>query len=203
MSVSYIYARILRKLRGKAILDSMVDASAVIESGSTFIQSSIDRHSFCGYDCTFVNVSVGAFCSIASRVVIGGASHPMHFVSTSPAFLSHRDSIKRKFARHDYLPQIRSVVGNDVWIGESVLVKAGVTIGDGAVVGMGSVVTRDVPPYAVVAGNPARIIRMRFSEEVIQALLKWQWWSLGDAELERVAADFNDPISLLKREGRL
>ncbi len=203
MSVSYIYARILRKLRGKAILDSMVDASAVIESGSTFIQSSIDRHSFCGYDCTFVNVSVGAFCSIASRVVIGGASHPMHFVSTSPAFLSHRDSIKRKFARHDYLPQIRSVVGNDVWIGESVLVKAGVTIGDGAVVGMGSVVTRDVPPYAVVAGNPARIIRMRFSEEVIQALLKWQWWSLGDAELERVSADFNDPISLLKREGRL
>jgi chloramphenicol O-acetyltransferase type B len=202
-TVGYLYSRLLRKWRGRAIRNSRIDATAVVESGSTIINSSIARHSFCGYDCTLLNVDVGAFCSIAGRVIVGGASHPIHFVSTSPVFLSHRDSVKSKFSKHDYLPQTRSVIGNDVWIGDGALIKAGVVVGDGSVIGMGSVVTQDVPPYAIAAGNPARIIRMRFSEDVIAALLKWQWWLLDDEELRRVAVGFDDPVSLLKREGRI
>lgn len=127
----------------------------------------------------------------------------MHFVSTSPVFLSHRDSVKAKFARHDYLPTIRTTIGNDVWIGDGTFIKTGIGIGHGAVVGMGSVVTKDVAPYAIVAGNPATLIRYRFEPEVIQALLEMAWWNLDDHALAQVAKQFDQPIELLRQEGYL
>ncbi len=90
-----------------------------------------------------------------------------------------------KYARHDYSLKLRTVVDSDVWIGEMALIKAGVHIGVGAVIGMGSVVTRDVEPYSVVAGNPARIIRKRFDDETIKALLdSLEWWTLPDSKLK-------------------
>jgi acetyltransferase-like isoleucine patch superfamily enzyme len=167
------------------------------------ISSSMAKHSFCGYDCSLLNCDVGAFCSIASRVSIGGATHPIEFVSTSPVFLSHKDSVRAKFAGHHYLPEIRTKIGNDVWIGEGAYVKAGVSIGDGSVVGMGAVVTRNVAPYSIVAGNPARLIRMRFEQHIIDSLLKMQWWSLPESELSRLGPFFNDPESMLRAEGLL
>lgn len=101
-------------------------------------------------------------------MLIGGAMHPIHFVSTSPVFLSHSDSVKVRFAHHDYLPIIKTEIGHDVWIGQGAFVKSGVTIGTGAVVDMGSVVEKDVPPYAIVGGDPANVIRYRFDADVIQ-----------------------------------
>ena len=167
------------------------------------LNSTMGRHSYCGYKCTFLDVDIGAFCSIANEVMVGGAHHPVEYVSTSPVFLSHRDSVRTKFARHDYLPIVRTTIGNDVWLGQRCLIRAGVTIGDGAVVGMGAVVTRDVPPYAIVGGNPARIIRMRFDDEVVTALLRWKWWALPDEELRRIGPMMDRPAELLKREGLL
>ena len=157
------------------------------------------RHSFCGYDCSIINTEIGAFCSISSNVKIGGVAHPVHFVSTSPVFLSHKDSIKAKFARHDYLPMVKTTVGHDVWIGEGAFIKAGVRIGTGAVVGMGAVVTKDVPPYAIVAGNPARVIRYRFSDEMIQSLIATAWWDKSDAELTLLGSCINDPEQFVKK----
>jgi acetyltransferase-like isoleucine patch superfamily enzyme len=127
----------------------------------------------------------------------------MEFVSTSPVFLSHKDSVKVKFARHHYLPAVRTIVGNDVWIGEGVFIKAGVTIGDGSVVGMGAVVTRDVAPYSIVGGNPAQFIRLRFEQEVVDALLRMKWWELPDSELRRLGPMFNDPRAMLQSQGLL
>lgn len=201
--IAFIYSRILKKMRGIAIYESDISKTSKIESGSTVIFSKIDRHSFCGYDCSILNCDIGAFCSIASRVFIGGASHPIHFVSTSPVFLSHKDSVDAKFASHDYLPKIRTKIGNDVWIGEGVYIKAGVSIGDGSVVGMGAVVTKDIAPYSIVAGNPAMLIRMRFEQSIINSLLKMQWWSLPESELSRLGPFFNDPESMLRAEGLL
>lgn len=201
--LGYLYARLLRKLRGSAVRGSRIHATSKVESGSTVVDSSFDRHSFCGYDCSILNADIGAFCSIAGSVTIGGAHHPVEYVSTSPVFLSHRDSVRAKFSQHDYLPRTRTHVGNDVWIGERVLVRAGVRIGDGAVVGMGSVVTRDVPDYAIVAGNPARLLRMRFDEDVVAGLLRLRWWECSDAELRRLAPLFTDPRALLRQEGLL
>lgn len=199
--IYYYLSKLLKKVRLPSIKNSHVDKTSKIEAGTSFINSTMARHSFCGYDCTILNTDIGAFCSIASNVKIGGAAHPMHFVSTSPVFLSHKDSVKTKFARHDYLPMVRTRVGHDVWIGEGAFIKAGVCIGTGAVVGMGAVVTKDVPPYAIVAGNPARVIRKRFSDEMIQSLLATAWWDKGDAELTLLGSYINDPDEFIKKAG--
>lgn len=189
----------MKKIRLSAIKNSLLDKTSRVESGSSFINSSMGRHSFCGYDCTIINTDIGSFCSIASHVKIGGVGHPVHFVSTSPVFLSHKDSIKAKFAQHDYLPMLKTTIGNDVWIGEGAFVKAGIRIGTGAVVGMGAVVTNDVPPYTIVAGNPARMIRKRFSDEMIESLLATAWWNKEDSELALLGPCIDDPEKFVKK----
>lgn len=202
-SFGYVVSRLLKKARGSAVADSYIHPTSKVESGSTIIRSRFDRHSFCGYDCTFIDCEVGAFCSIASKVTVGGSRHPMEYVSTSPVFLSHRDSVKIKFSRHPYVWRVKTTIGHDVWIGENVLIKGGVSIGHGAVIGMGSVVTKDVAPYSVVGGNPARLIRMRFAPDVVDALLRMTWWNLSDEELRHLAPDFTDPRKVLQQEGLL
>jgi chloramphenicol O-acetyltransferase type B len=203
MSLTYLYSRMLKKSRLSAIRSSVIDSTSKIEAGCTVIGSVFARHSFCGYDCSILNCDVGSFCSIASRVSIGGVAHPIGFVSTSPVFLSHKDSVRAKFSRHNFLPEVRTRIGNDVWIGEGAFIKAGVQIGHGAVVGMGAVVTKNVEPYAIVGGNPATLLRMRFRDEVIKGLLKLKWWEMSDTDLRRVAAHFDSPDELLRREGLL
>lgn len=198
-----LYFKIVRKARGRNLSGSRINPTSKVEAGSVVVGSTFDRHSFCGYDCTILHTDIGAFCSIAGRVAIGGAHHPIEYVSTSPTFLSHRDSVKAKFARHDYLPVVRTSIGSDVWIGEGCFIKAGVRIGHGAVIGMGSVVTRDVPDYAIVAGNPARLVRMRFEQPIIDGLLKMAWWKMPDKELRRIGPLIPDPEALLRQEGCL
>ncbi len=199
----YVFNRLLKKARGSAIRDSRIHATSKVESGSTIVRTTFDRHSFCGYDCMIIDCEVGGFCSIASKVTIGGSRHPMEFASTSPVFLSHRDSVKTKFARHPYVWRTKTVVGHDVWVGEGALIKGGISIGHGAVIGMGSVVTKDVEPYMIVAGNPARVIRPRFPANVAAAMLKFAWWNLPDAELNRLGPLFDRPEELLRQEGFL
>jgi acetyltransferase-like isoleucine patch superfamily enzyme len=194
----YGLARLQRKMSLNAIKASKVDATSVVESGSQVVQSTMQRHSFCGYGCTILNAKIGAFCSIADNVYIGGSAHPIQFVSTSPVFLSHRDSVKEKFSHHDFYELPETVVGNDVWIGYGAIVKAGVSIGNGAVVGMGSVVTRDVPAYGVVGGNPARLIKFRFDDETREAIERTEWWNYDDVKLREQAVHFQNPAEFLR-----
>jgi virginiamycin A acetyltransferase len=149
---------------------------------------------------------IGRFCAIASgvRFLMAGANHADVGPSTFPFGVFGRpwdttmDIVMSAPSRGD------TVVGNDVWLGYSALVLPGVTIGHGAAVAAGSVVARDVPPYAVVAGNPARVVRLRFSEADVERLLRAAWWNWPielvteharaimtgtPAELERIAAD--------------
>ncbi len=196
---NYLIFKIVKKFRGNALRNSIVHGSSKIESGSEIFNSNFARNSFCGYNCSIINCNIGSFCSIASNVSIGGVGHPMHFVSTSPVFLSHKDSVKTKFAHHVYSPILRTEIGADVWIGEGAFIKAGVHIGHGAVIGMGAVVTHDVPPYAVVAGNPARLIRCRFDDVVIAGLLASQWWNWSDERLLQFGPVMNDPVAFLQK----
>ena len=198
MRLDYYWAKLAKKARGSALLDAQLHPTAKVEAGSFIAYSSFDRHSYCGYDCSIFWTKVGSFCSIAGGVSIGGELHPMHFVSTSPVFLSHEDSVKSKFARHRYPGARSTTIGNDVWIGERAMLKGGITVGHGAVIGMGSVVTKDVAPYAIVGGNPARVIRMRFDEDVVAALLASKWWDFPDDKLRRAAEHFDDVNRFLK-----
>jgi len=188
----YIWAKMFKKIRGAAIKNSTIDKTSKVESGSQVVNSTFGRHSFCGYDCQIINCDVGSFTSIANNVVIGGAQHPMDWVSMSPVFYEGKDSVKTKFSEHIRPDALKTKVGNDVWIGQGALIKAGVSIGDGAVVGMGSVVTKNVAPYCIVAGNPARLIKKRFDEDIIDNLLQLKWWNLRDAEIIKYAYLFNN-----------
>jgi acetyltransferase-like isoleucine patch superfamily enzyme len=130
-----------------------------------------------------VTLTIGAFCSVASGVqILLGGEHRPDWVTTYPF------SVLWEKGRH--LPGHPAskgdvVIGNDVWIGAEAMILSGVTIGDGAVIGARSVVTKDVPPYAIVGGNPARLIRMRFDEATISRLQSLKWWTWDDAKIER------------------
>lgn len=194
----YLWAKILKKIQGSALKNSSIHSTSKVESGCNIVNTTMDRHSFCGYDCEIVNCEIGAFTSIANGVIIGGGMHPIDWVSMSPVFYEGRDSVKTKFSVHKRESVKSTSIGNDVWIGRNALIKQGVSIGTGAVVGMGSVVTKDVPPYTIVAGNPARVIRMRFEENTINELLKSEWWKMSDSKLNKFAYTFNNPVEFLK-----
>ena len=116
---------------------------------------------------------------MASFVIIGPDQHPIDWLSTQSFQYIHYKS------DFDFRPG-EVINGNDVWIGLNVIVQRGITIGDGTIIGSGSVVTKDVPPYAIVGGIPAKIIRYRFSPEIIARLLDLKWWKLDLQELRDV-----------------
>lgn len=191
--ISYYWAKLLIKLRGSAITGSIIHPTSKVESGSRIVNSKFDRYSFCGYNCKIINCKIGAFVSIADEVIIGGAEHPIEWASTSPVFYKGKDSVKRKFSEHNRPLDKKTYIGNDVWIGDRVIIKSGVTIGDGSVIGMGSIVTKNVQPYSIVAGNPAKMIRLRFDNDTIKRLLDIKWWNMSDNELKKLAVNIMEP----------
>jgi len=131
---------------------------------------------------------IGRFCSISPACTIGLQEHPLTLLSTSPLLYGDDNVLgePRRWEEITAPPQI----GSDVWIGAHAVILQGVSIGHGAVIAAGAVVTRDVPPYAVVGGVPAKVIKMRFSEETVRALLELSWWDWPLETLQRHAALF-------------
>ena len=140
-------------------------------------------------------LEIGSFCSIADDVGIFVGKHGRHtidYVSTYPlALVFGRSTAKVASSTENGSMSVR--IGNDVWIGRGCLIMAGVTIGDGAVIATRAVVNRDVPPYAIVGGTPARILKYRFSPEVISKLAKIQWWDWPDELIANRHAFFQTP----------
>lgn len=170
-----------------------------VHKGANISNSSLGRNTFIGLNCHLVNVSVGSFCSIAHDVRIEDSTHPSHtFVSTSPVFYSTCKQTGQSFVDDNIFNESltiegrSSIIGNDVWIGANVLIKGGIKIGDGAIVAMGAVVTKDVEPYTIVAGIPAKPIRKRFNDPDIERLLKSQWWKYNDDILRQNASMFSN-----------
>ena len=199
MNIQTLWNKIVKKLRLSSIRYSQIDRTSKIESGSNLVNVKMGRYSFCGYDCEIVNAEIGAFCSIANEVKIGGAMHPIEWVSTSPVFFKGKDSVSKKYVEFDRPSHKYTRIGNDVWIGGGAYIKQGISIGDGAVIGMGAVVTKSVPPYAIVGGNPARIIRMRFSADIIEQLIKSEWWKLPDIDLQKCAPYIKEPSIFVQK----
>lgn len=135
--------------------------------------------------------TIGAFCSLGLRIVLGHGNHPLHFLSTSPFFYFDELGYKTKKmpSYSEFWTPEPIAIGNDVWMGDGVFVKNGVHIGDGAIVGARAVVTKDVPPYAIVVGCPAKVIKYRFSPEIIKELLELKWWRLEDEIIQQIPYD--------------
>jgi acetyltransferase-like isoleucine patch superfamily enzyme len=120
--------------------------------------------------------TIGRYCSIGRRCTINAAQHPTDWLSSHPLFFSADNAYSRPY-REQHLPL---TIGNDVWIGDNAVIMGGVTIGDGAVIGAGAVVTKDVEPYQIVGGVPAKHLRYRFEQDIVDELLKLQWWQYDE-----------------------
>lgn len=169
-----------------------IDKKSAICSGVRFYRGKIGKYSYIGNNSFVIDTDIGNFTSISTDCYIGGASHPIDWVSTSPVFHKWENIMKKNFSRHDFEIFKKTKIGNDVWIGNRVMIKSGVTIGDGAIVGMGSVVTKDIGPYEVWAGNPAKLIKKRFDDETIKHLEDINWWDWEDDKIKKYANLFND-----------
>lgn len=128
---------------------------------------------------------IGKFCSIAcgAKFLFNGANHTLKSLSTYPFPIFYEEWSHGIWADKSWDNKRDIKIGNDVWIGYDAIIMAGVTIGDGAIIATRAVVTKDVPPYTIVGGVPAKIIRKRFSDEVIEELLKQKWWDLPNEEI--------------------
>ena len=208
-NINYLFPKLLRKVfNPPAVNDSTLTKTSKCDVGTVVNSSSLGRCSYIGEYTSLLYTDVGDFCSISNHCAIGGASHPMDWASMSPAFNSTKGLMRKKYACIPYDPFKRTCIGNDVWIGSYCQIKAGVSIGNGAVIGMGSVVTKDIGPYEIWAGNPAKLIRKRFDDDTIEKLLLSKWWELTDEELSCVAQyvnnidEFLQKVEELKGEGK-
>jgi len=189
-----LYLRIILKRRNVYISKGVVfthrtefEDHVKIYPNTLLKDSEIGLGTYIGWNSIFNNCIIGRFCSIAPFAQIIYGTHPSSiFISTHPAFFSKNKQAGFSFTdvnlfdEHKYaIPEkkISVMIGNDVWIGFGTSIMEGVKVGDGAIIAAGSLVTRDVPPYAIVAGIPAKVIKYRFSQLEIDELLRLKWWS--------------------------
>lgn len=131
---------------------------------------------------------IGKFCSIAcgAKFLFNSANHTLSSLSTYPFPLFFEEwNLEKKYVTKSWDNKGNIIIGNDVWIGYEAVILAGVTIGDGAIIGTRAVVTKDVPPYTIVGGVPAKPIKKRFPEEIISKLLDIQWWNWSDEKIAK------------------
>ena len=185
--LKYYLSKLIYYLQIPSIRDCKLAKHTRVLPRCNLIRVEMARYSYIGTNTIVSDTKIGAFCSIGSSCSIGGGVHPSDRVSTSPVFYDSSNCFKEKnyisADSRNPVKQPQTIIGNDVWIGENVFVSAGVNIGDGAVIGAHAVITKDVPPYAIVAGVPARVLRYRFDEATIKELMATQWWEWSDEKL--------------------
>lgn len=198
MNLKYLFSKFaFRVFHPTSLKNCHISKNAKVCHASNLVNVCIGRYSYIGKNNVCVNTKIGSFCSIAENCVIGGGAHPLYAVSTSPVFYSKNNIFKKNFSDSEFNEYSDTVIENDVWIGSNTLIKAGVKIHTGAVIGMGSVVTHDIPPYEIWAGNPAKLVKKRFDDNSIKKLLKSEWWTWNEIKLYEVGKVFFDVDSFL------
>ncbi|KAB8152154.1 antibiotic acetyltransferase [Kordia sp. TARA_039_SRF] len=154
--------------------------------------STVGRYSRINPNCKLANTNVGNFTAIGRDTTIGLGKHPMNYVSTQNIFYKKNNMNNRWVKPINMEPTPPISIGSDVWIGVEAMILDGLTVGDGAVIGARAVVTKNVPPYAIAVGAPAKIIKYRFEQEVIDRLLEIQWWNFTDEEIDKYVEFFRE-----------
>lgn len=182
------------------ITDSIINEKCEIARRNNIQYSQIGKGTYTGENTVIQRANVGKYCAISWNVSIGGRNHCMHALClTQP----HRICPNKEIYEYGNINK-KCTVGNDVWIATGAIILRGVEIGDGAVIGAGSVVTKNVPPYAIVAGVPAKIIDYRFSNDFIARLIKISWWDWSENDLNKCKDIFygdltNDKLDILEQ----
>jgi phosphonate metabolism protein (transferase hexapeptide repeat family) len=185
------------------VRDSHLGIWTEIGKRTVLVETDLGNYSYVMNDCHIIYAKIGKFCSIASHVRINPGNHPLqrvalhHFTYRSYMFGLGEDDE----AFFDWRRSHQVTIGNDVWIGHGAILLPGVSVGTGAAVGAGAVVTRDVPPFAIVVGVPARLIRFRFPKEIQEALLRIGWWDWPHDKLRAALEDFRslDAFSFVRK----
>ena len=173
-----------------------------LASGTVAKNTRLGDFSYCGEGVKLANVSIGRFTCIGPGVTIGLGGHPLkNFASIHPAFYSTAAQVGKTFTKEQHYQESPppTHIGNDVWIGAGVIIPGGVSVGDGAVVASGAVVVKDVLPYEIVGGVPAKRIKMRFDADTVKSLLKVKWWDWPLEKIERQAAQFLNVKEFIKQ----
>jgi phosphonate metabolism protein (transferase hexapeptide repeat family) len=172
--------------------DSTLGRWTTVGARTKITETTFGNYSYIMEDCQIIYSEIGKFCSIASHCRINPGNHPIwrptshHFTYRSKFYGFGEDDEKIFQWRRDN----KVILGHDVWIGHGAIILPGVTVGTGAVVGAGAVVTKDVPPFTIVVGNPARVLRRRVSEEVETSLMRIAWWDWSHDILANAIDDF-------------
>jgi phosphonate metabolism protein (transferase hexapeptide repeat family) len=166
------------------------------------VESTLDDYSYIGEWGNMMYTAVGKFCSIAAFVRLNPGNHPIerptsHHLTYRPVMYGFANEDETEFFEWRRSHPVN--VGHDVWIGHGAVVLPGVSIGNGAVIGTGAVVTKDVTPYTIVVGTPAKAIRQRFSDDVIERLERIAWWNWPREMLEERFADFRNMDVFLEK----
>lgn len=175
------------------LTETTLGAYVEIGRGSRIAHSTFGDYSYCDRYADVANATIGKFANIAAFTRIGATDHPLetaachHFLYRSADYW---DDAENDAAFFEHRRARRAYVGHDTWIGNGAMVKPEVTLGDGAVVASGAVVTKDVAPYTIVAGTPARVLRRRQPEAVAERLIALAWWDWDHATLRDRLGDF-------------
>jgi len=167
------------------IFNSKFENNTAIYPGCSVSNVKLGAYSYVNENSSMGGVPLGRFTSIGPQFICGYGEHPTNFVTTSPVMYSTRGQCSVSFADEDlFTEQRETLIGNDVWIGARVFVRDGVKVGDGALIAAGAVVTTDVAPFAIIGGIPAKVIRYRFADDVVQELLRIKWWEWNEDQLK-------------------
>jgi acetyltransferase-like isoleucine patch superfamily enzyme len=177
---------------GASVNNSVLGYDVFVGANSRISNSSLGDHTYLNTETKISSAKIGKYCSVGSNVRIGIGSHPTNMVSTHPCFYANNKGFRTFADKMYYFEEEGTInIGNDVWIGSDVAILNNVNVGDGVIIAMGSIVTKDVPDYAIVGGIPAKVIKYRFQENIIKSLLDIKWWEFQDDTLLRSYKDFH------------
>ena len=185
MSTS-LFQKIIDKLRGKPVRFYAIDKKIKVSKTADIDNNTVlGDYTYVGNHTTITRAVIGRYCSIGNNVTIGPGEHNINEISTS-GHLSISTNDYKGLTKDD------CTIGNDVWIGVDAIVRRGVKIGNGAIIGANSFVNRDVPDFAVVAGSPAKIIKMRFNEEKIKQINESKYWEYSPKKAKEILKEISE-----------